>query len=74
MGWEDGFFLIQIANKDGLVNTTKPLKQLEKSFEKIDTDNNGFNEDEKFDVHNIIDARRKQERATVIRQGQTELI
>lgn len=72
LGWEDGFFLIQIANKDGLVNAKKPLKQLEKSFEKIDTDNNDFNEDEKFDVHNIIDARRKQERAIVIRQGQTE--
>ncbi|APS42514.1 hypothetical protein FOL01_1655 [Weissella jogaejeotgali] len=72
LGWEDGFFLIQIANKDGLVNTTKSLKQLEKSFEKTDADNNNFNDDGKFDVHNIIDARKKQERAIVIRQGQSD--
>lgn len=62
-------FLIQIANKEGLVNITKSLEELEKSFEKVSTDNS---DDQKFDVYNVIDARKKQERAIVIRQGQTD--
>lgn len=69
LGWEAGFFLIQIANKKGLVNITKSLEELEKSFEKVSTDNS---DDQKFDVYNVIDARKKQERAIVIRQGQAD--
>lgn len=66
LSWYDGFFIIQIANDEKLIDMDKS----ESEIEDILTFSNEATVKEEFNFKNIVDARKKQERAIIIRQGQ----
>ncbi|SCB90921.1 hypothetical protein [Weissella bombi] len=64
--WYDGFFIIQIANDKKLID----MNRSESEIKKILTFNNQNILGQEFDFKNIVDARKQQQRAIIIRQGQ----
>lgn len=64
--WYDGFFIIQIANDKKLIN----INRSESGIKNILTFNNQNMLQQEFDFKNIVDARKQQQRAIIVRQGQ----